>query len=244
MKPINHIPDNLLNRYSMNNRAEIIYQYDDATKQEVQDSINSKFNLEELQNSINRVLRHEVNYYGHTDQWLYQALDQYPIFNQNVALIGSTYPWYEAVLLTRCPNEITVIEYSDRKLENVSKLNYCKPNSVLTTQYFDSIVSISSFEHDGLGRYGDPLNPDGDLEAMQNLKKIVKPNGLLYLSVPIGFDRIYFNLHRVYGKYRFPMLVEGWDLIAAFGFHNPTSFKIDNTGGYQPVFVLKNSVIE
>lgn len=32
---------------------------------------------------------------------------------------------------------------------------------------FDAIVSFSGLEHDGLGRYGDPLNPYGDLSAMR-----------------------------------------------------------------------------
>jgi len=27
---------------------------------------------------------------------------------------------------------------------------------------FDMVFSFSSIEHDGLGRYGDPLNPNGD----------------------------------------------------------------------------------
>ena len=27
-----------------------------------------------------------------------------------------------------------------------------------------------SFDHDGLGRYGDPLCPDGDLLAMDNVR--------------------------------------------------------------------------
>ena len=40
---------------------------------------------------------------------------------------------------------------------------------------FDVVLSISSFEHDGLGRYGDPLNPDGDLAAMRSTRRLLKP---------------------------------------------------------------------
>lgn len=43
---------------------------------------------------------------------------------------------------------------------------------------FDAVVSISSYEHDGLGRYGDPINPDGDLIAMEKTKKMLKEDGL------------------------------------------------------------------
>jgi hypothetical protein len=40
---------------------------------------------------------------------------------------------------------------------------------------FDVVLSISSFEHDGLGRYGDPLNPDGDMAAMRSTRRLLKP---------------------------------------------------------------------
>jgi hypothetical protein len=45
----------------------------------------------------------------------------------------------------------------------------------LLSAAFDVVLSISSFEHDGLGRYGDPLNPDGDLAAMRSTRRLLKP---------------------------------------------------------------------
>lgn len=41
----------------------------------------------------------------------------------------------------------------------------------------DFAFSYSSFEHDGLGRYGDPIDPWGDLKAMQRASCWVKPGG-------------------------------------------------------------------
>jgi SAM-dependent methyltransferase len=64
-----------------------------------------------------------------------------------------------------------------------------------------SIQSLSCMhvvEHVGLGRYGDQLNPDGDLMAMEELKRVLKPGGSLLLVVPVGRPRIAFNAHRVY----------------------------------------------
>lgn len=239
MKPIDKIPEELLNEFTMNGFIPVEYKYDDATDVEVQKSINEKFNLSEFKTCIDKVLKYESNYYGDTDQFLYLALRDFPIFNQDVALIGSTYPWYEAMLLTRVPKSVTVIEYSDRKLEGIPNLQYGKPDDFYSFTKYDAAVSISSYEHDGLGRYGDPLNPNGDLEAMKTLKYIVKPGGLLYLSVPIGQDKLYFNLHRIYGKYRFPKLIEGWQPVGWFGFVDQ-SWTFDNQGDYQPVVVLKN----
>ncbi len=84
----------------------------------------------------------------------------------------------------------------DKKLEN-----YC-----------DSLSCLHALEHFGLGRYGDPVNYDGYLLGLNNMTKILKTGGTLYLSVPIGPQRIEFNAHRVFsvsyllecfaGKYR------------------------------------------
>jgi len=66
----------------------------------------------------------------------------------------------------------------------------------------DSIPSVSSLcviEHIGLGRYGDPLDPRGTVKALRELQRIVRPNGDLYLSVPLDDeDRTYFNAHRAF----------------------------------------------
>lgn len=45
---------------------------------------------------------------------------------------------------------------------------------------------MHSFDHDGLGRYGDPLNPTADLQAMQTVQQVLYDGGLLFLTVPIG----------------------------------------------------------
>lgn len=78
-----------------------------------------------------------------------------------------------------------------------------KPGSILELPFEDgSIESLSSLcvvEHIGLGRYGDPLDPNGTEKAIQELKRIVKPGGDLYLSLPLDDDnRIYFNAHRAF----------------------------------------------
>ena len=106
---------------------------------------------------------------------------------------------------------------------------------------FDAGISISSFEHYGLGRYGDPLDPNGDMKAMLEMKDIIKKGGLLFLAVPIGHDNIVYNVHRIYGRKRFFRLIENWKLIESFGFKETM---LDKKSGlhpvYQPVFVLEN----
>jgi len=65
----------------------------------------------------------------------------------------------------------------------------------------DSILSLSSLhviEHVGLGRYGDPLDPEGTRRAAVELQRVLRPGGRLFLSVPVGRERVCFNAHRVF----------------------------------------------
>lgn len=65
----------------------------------------------------------------------------------------------------------------------------------------DSINSLSCLhviEHIGLGRYGDPLDPLGSIKAAHELQRVVSRDGSLYLSLPVGRERVCFNAHRVH----------------------------------------------
>lgn len=63
----------------------------------------------------------------------------------------------------------------------------------------DSVSCLHALEHFGLGRYGDPLDLDGWKKGLENLAKITKSDGLLYISVPIGnVQSIEFNAHRIF----------------------------------------------
>ena len=103
---------------------------------------------------------------------------------------------------------------------------------------FDFVWSISSFEHDGLGRYGDPLNPNGDLEAMDKCGRYMKSDGRLIVAVPVGKDEIRWNEGRVYGRNRLPKLLGEYDVIDSFGFSDMDMDKRgETTVVHQPVFV-------
>lgn len=64
-----------------------------------------------------------------------------------------------------------------------------------------SVCSLSCMhvvEHVGLGRYGDPLDPDGDLKAIAELKRVLSVGGNLLFVVPVGTPKVMFNAHRIY----------------------------------------------
>ena len=97
----------------------------------------------------------------------------------------------------------------------------------LTKLHFpsDSIASLSCMhviEHIGLGRYGDPLDPDGDLKAISELVRVVAPGGDLLVATPVGQPRVAFNAHRVYdheafARYFAPLELVEFTLIEEHG---------------------------
>jgi len=64
---------------------------------------------------------------------------------------------------------------------------------------YESVSCLHALEHFGLGRYGDPLNPNGYIDGFSNIDKLLKSNGVLYLSVPISnYQRIEFHSQRIF----------------------------------------------
>jgi hypothetical protein len=62
----------------------------------------------------------------------------------------------------------------------------------------ESMSALCSLEHFGLGRYGDPVDPEACFTCFKNIQKKLKKGGRLYISVPIGKERVEFNAHRIF----------------------------------------------
>jgi len=80
----------------------------------------------------------------------------------------------------------------------------------------ESVLSLSCLhvtEHIGLGRYGDPLDPEGSYKATQELKRVLAPGGSLYFSLPVGKPRICFNAHRVHSATQILEYFSGLELV-------------------------------
>jgi hypothetical protein len=69
-----------------------------------------------------------------------------------------------------------------------------------------SLSCLHVIEHVGLGRYGDSINADGARLAAEELQRVVDRGGTLYLSTPIGRERVSFNAHRVFA----PATILSW----------------------------------
>jgi hypothetical protein len=247
---INKIPTNLQEGYEMNGKCEVVDGYFTDGGSNRRHYNYSKDFVEEF---IKLGNERKVSHYPETDNWFYESLNKYDIRDKKMLIIGSEEPYYEGIAISR-GSSVTMVEYQ--------KVTSSHPNlSTLTVEEFekeeleyDGAISISSVEHSGLGRYGDPLDPDGDLKAMEFLHKKLKTGGLLFLAVPIGKDQILWNIHRVYGRERFPLLIKGFEILETFGLID-SDYDVDENlkrsngkkphregcsgGAHQPIYVLK-----
>lgn len=187
--------------------------------------------------SPTRAQRRAKFYYGDTDLHLHAALDACPMDGADVVVLGSQTPWYECLCVGRGAR-VTTIEHRDVDCQ-IPGLRVLKPAAAEGLgEQFDVALSISSVEHAGLGRYGDPLDPDGDLAAMRDLRKYVRPGGRLLLAVPVGSDVVVWNAHRIYGRLRLPRLLEGWKVLASFGYNEAMLEAPVGRWDQQPVWLL------
>lgn len=62
----------------------------------------------------------------------------------------------------------------------------------------ESLSALCSLEHFGLGRYGDPIDPEGCFKAFDAIQRKIKPGGFAYISVPVGWEHLEFNAHRIF----------------------------------------------
>jgi len=129
--------------------------------------------------------------------------------DKHVLVIGSETPWLEAILLSKGAKKVTTLEY--KRLHSL----HPKLSTVLPHEFdqlysngtrFDALVTYSSVEHSGLGRYGDKLNPWGDLITMAKSWCILKPKALALVGVPSYNDYLVYNMNRRYGLEGLPQL--------------------------------------
>ena len=71
-------------------------------------------------------------------------------------------------------------------------------SSSFPKNYTKSLSCLHTIEHFGLGRYGDLLMKDGLEKGLYKLSKLLKKDGLLYFSTPVGDERVEFNSNWIF----------------------------------------------
>jgi len=114
--------------------------------------------------------------------------------------IGSRLDGFIAHLLA-AQIDVTMIDVREFPAE-VEGLSTIVADATLLEQFEDnsihSLSALCSLEHFGLGRYGDPIDPEACFKCFAAIQKKMAQGGKLYISLPIGRERVEFNAHRVF----------------------------------------------
>jgi hypothetical protein len=111
--------------------------------------------------------------------------------------VGSRIDGFVAHVASFRQIEIVDIRPVASTVENIAAMqaDLMQPGSVPESAC-DSLSCLHALEHFGLGRYGDPIDPQGHRRGLDGLIRMLEPGGTLYLSVPVGPQEILFNCHR------------------------------------------------
>ncbi|KAG7363882.1 Caenorhabditis protein of unknown function, DUF268-domain containing protein [Nitzschia inconspicua] len=162
-------------------------------------------------------------------------------------LVGvSISPWIEAVALHHGVGQVVTVDYNepvcDACHERLTTVSMDQLMRVSTPADYSHIISYSSIEHDGLGRYGDPWDPWGDMHAMKEFWTLLKEDGILLLAVPTWSpDQLTQLLARLYGPIRLPWLIQGWEYMGTVNrglFSTSVPFK-NGDWAWHPIMILR-----
>lgn len=187
--------------------------------------------------------------YGSDTQHIYHVLKVFPLHNKTGIVIGSESPWVEAILLSHGRvKKIVTVEYhlinsTVPQIEYVHPTEFNRDWQKWSRQQFDFVFTYSSLEHSGLGRYGDRLDPNGDLKDLHKLSCILPPGALVFLGIPVGFDKIEWNAHRIYGQWRLPLITANYEVLGMYKDYeikDPMRF-LRQQGYHHAIIVLRNA---
>lgn len=145
------------------------------------------------------------------NNWLYCFLDRLPE-EARILDIGCA----ESMLSFELANmgyRVIGIDIRDYPLThpNLSSIvgNICQ--MPFRDESFDFITCISTIEHIGLSSWGIPAFSQGDINAMKEILRCLKPNGLLYLTVPFGIQTITWQ--RIYNSQHLNDLLKDFEIL-------------------------------
>lgn len=129
--------------------------------------------------------------------------------------IGST---AGELLFNKLPKEIEISTLNLNRTKVSSNVKFIQGDirkTDLNENVFDAITCISTLEHIGVeGRYGVKRDEYGDLKAMKEMLRILKPGGRLYLTVPYGAKDV-LPINKLYNKERVSELFKGYKVISS-----------------------------
>ena len=233
--PLLQIPKELVDEFTMHGEMpQLQYRYIDEAYGDSMSSNKSHITGNIADYTIEGFLRDLDNatlmqyYGGYGDVFLYRMMNKNKaeLKGKSFAVLGTIVPWVEAIALKLGLGKITTLDYTRMKYQNDrgGQLEWRHvfdffDDALASKQIeqFESAASFSSIEHSGLGRYGDPLDPNGDVKAVRQMHCMLKPGGLFFLGLEMTGDNtsvLCYNAHRLYGPKRVAkILANDWDIL-------------------------------
>ncbi|TAD78974.1 MAG: FkbM family methyltransferase [Oscillatoriales cyanobacterium] len=136
-------------------------------------------------------------YYFYQDTWAARKIFEHR--PKSLVDIGSTV-LYAGIVSQIVPTKFVDIRPPNLKIPGFEVVAGSILNLPFADQSQEFVSSLCVVEHIGLGRYGDPILPDGTRKACAEIDRILTPGGSLLISVPVGPPCIAFNAHRIFSK--------------------------------------------
>ena len=135
-------------------------------------------------------------HYFHQDLWAARQL--YTLGVRHHIDIGSRVDGFIAHILPFCAVTYVDIRALDVKSDGLEYVSASISALPFASDSVRSLSSLSVLEHIGLGRYGDEVDPEGWRLASRELSRVLQPKGLLLISVPVGYQQVMFDAHRIF----------------------------------------------
>ena len=249
-------PPSLLGAYTLGNQVPYARLYVDEGH--VGDTVRITVSREELDGCVEEARRyllrtdHRPTMSGVSRAEVATALTgAAAVEDKDVVVFGATEPWGECICVAAGAKSVLTVEYQQLEYDHprMSTIKVSTFEAAVRGRLaasFDVAVALSSFDHDGLGRYGERLHPYGDLLGMRSAWRALRPHtGRLLLSAPVGPDLVVWNLHRRYGALRLPLLLRGWDEQTRIGWDAARlTAAADHRRRFEPMFVLRRNASE
>lgn len=178
---------------------EYISDYNTFKKLQKKDGLDKNFNLkisDIYPILLDKTITHgfDRHYIFHT-AWAARVVKK---INPEFLVDISSSLYFSSIVSAFLPVKFYDYRPADLELEGLTSAHGDLMKLPFESNSLECISCMHVIEHIGLGRYGDPLDPNGDIKAINELTRVVNDDGYIIFVTPVGKPAIKYNAHRIY----------------------------------------------